>query len=244
MKSGPITTLFLDIGGVLLTNGWDRSMRARAAEHFRLDAKEMDETHHLTYDTYEVGKLSLDEYLDRVVFHRDRSFSREEFKAFMFAQSQPYPEMIQLVRDLKARYQLKVAVISNEGRDLTVHRIRRFELGGVRRLFRRLVLRPLPEAGSEHLPDRPGDRAGPPVPGGLYRGSGHVSRSKPQPGLPEHPSHRLRVDAGPPGGARALAGGVTGKGGPRAVEAQQLSVRKVVEEGARELHPDYFASSW
>lgn len=135
MNSASITTLFLDIGGVLLTNGWDRAMRARAAEHFHLDTTDMDERHHLTYDTYEAGKLSLDEYLDRVVFHRQRAFSGEAFKAFMFAQSQPYPEMIQLVRDLKARYRLRVAVISNEGRELAVHRIQRFELGTLADFF-------------------------------------------------------------------------------------------------------------
>lgn len=129
MTSGHISTLFVDVGGVLLTNGWDRTMRARAAERFRLDASEMDERHHLTFDTYELGKLSLDEYLDRVVFHRERTFSRDDFKAFMFAQSEPFPDMIGLVRDLKARYGLKVAVISNEGRELTVHRIQRFDLG-------------------------------------------------------------------------------------------------------------------
>ncbi len=129
MASSTITTLFLDLGGVLLTNGWDRAARRRAAETFKLDTEEMNERHHLTFDTYEVGKLSLDEYLDRVVFCQDRPFSREDFRAFMFEQSQPYPDMIKLVRDLKARHGLQVAVVSNEGRELTTHRIRRFELG-------------------------------------------------------------------------------------------------------------------
>ena len=129
MASTAITTLFLDVGGVLLTNGWDRAARRRAAERFGLDFDEMNERHHLTFDTYEVGKLSLDEYLDRVVFCRARSFSREDFKTFMFEQSKPYPDMIDLVRDLKARHGLKVVVVSNEGRELTTYRIRRFELG-------------------------------------------------------------------------------------------------------------------
>ena len=88
-SSLPITTLFLDIGGVLLTNGWDRGMRILASEKFGLDYAEMDERHHLTFDTYEEGKLSLDEYLHRVVFYQERSFSVEEFKTFMYAQSQP-----------------------------------------------------------------------------------------------------------------------------------------------------------
>ncbi len=65
MKTNRPTALFLDVGGVLLTNGWDRSMRQRAAETFKLDYDEMDERHHLTFDTYEEGKLSLNEYLKR-----------------------------------------------------------------------------------------------------------------------------------------------------------------------------------
>jgi putative hydrolase of the HAD superfamily len=124
-----ITALFLDIGGVLLTNGWDRNMRKDAAATFGLDYEEMNERHHLTFDTYEEGKLSLDEYLRRVVFYEKRPFSLEEFRAFMFAQSQPYPDMIALVQDLKSRHRLKVAAVSNEGRELTIHRIRKFELG-------------------------------------------------------------------------------------------------------------------
>jgi putative hydrolase of the HAD superfamily len=125
----PISALFLDVGGVLLTNGWDQRARKLAAETFRLDFAEMDHRHHLTYDTYEAGKLSLDEYLKRVVFHSPRSFSVEEFKAFMYAQSQPYPDMIALVRNLKKRNRLKIAVVSNEGRELTVYRIGTFKLG-------------------------------------------------------------------------------------------------------------------
>ena len=124
-----ITTLFLDIGGVLLTNGWDRNIRIRAAEKFGLDQDEMNERHHLTFDTYEEGKLSLDEYLHRVVFYQDRSFSPEEFKAFMYAQSQPFPEMISLMQVLKSQYGLQVAAVSNEGRELSVYRVQQFKLG-------------------------------------------------------------------------------------------------------------------
>jgi putative hydrolase of the HAD superfamily len=123
-----VSALFLDVGGVLLTNGWDRSMRQRAAETFKLDCNEMDERHHLTFDTYEEGKLSLDEYLNRVVFYKARSFSGEEFKAFMFAQSKPYPQMIELVKGLRRSHGVKVAVVSNEGRELTIHRIQKFGL--------------------------------------------------------------------------------------------------------------------
>jgi len=128
-SSLPITTLFLDIGGVLLTNGWDRGMRDLASRKFGLDYAEMDERHHLTFDTYEEGKLSLDEYLNRVVFYQERSFSVEEFKAFMYAQSRPFPEMIELMRKLKTQHCLQVAAVSNEGRELTTYRVQQFQLG-------------------------------------------------------------------------------------------------------------------
>ncbi len=127
--SSSITTLFLDIGGVLLTNGWDRNARTRAAAKFGLDCDEMNERHQLTFDTYEEGKLSLDEYLNRVVFYQERSFSREEFKGFMYAQSQPFPEMIELMRGLKTQHGLQVAAVNNEGRELSVYRAQQFKLG-------------------------------------------------------------------------------------------------------------------
>src|SRR5512135_2843728 len=104
--TSPITTLFLDIGGVLLTNGWDHTMRQRAAEEFDLDYDDMNERHHLTFDTYEEGKLTLDEYLARVIFYEERSFTLARFKTFMFTQSQPHLEMINLIRNLKAAHHL------------------------------------------------------------------------------------------------------------------------------------------
>jgi putative hydrolase of the HAD superfamily len=123
-----ITTLFLDIGGVLLSNGWDRQARQDAAQTFDLNYEELNERHHLTFDTYEEGKLSLDDYLHRVVFYRERPFSCDTFKAFMFAQSKPYPDMIALMQELKERHHLKIAAVSNEGRELTEYRIRAFDL--------------------------------------------------------------------------------------------------------------------
>lgn len=127
-KELSVNTIFTDIGGVLLTNGWDRGSRRRAMDLFKLDPEETEERHHLTFDTYEAGKLSLDEYLNRVVFYRKRSFSRKEFRQFMFDQSKPYPEMLALLSRLKKKHQCKIAVISNEGRELIEYRIREFRL--------------------------------------------------------------------------------------------------------------------
>lgn len=131
MTTPTITTLFLDIGGVLLTNGWDHAARQTAAETFNLDYEEIEERHHLSFDTYEEGKLSLSEYLSQVVFYEPRSFSADEFRAFMETQSQPFPDMIQLVKDVKQRYGLKVASINNEGRELMTYRVETFGLKSV-----------------------------------------------------------------------------------------------------------------
>jgi putative hydrolase of the HAD superfamily len=125
-----ITCLFLDVGGVLLSNGWDYHAREKAAMHFKLEWSELEDRHHLTFDTYEEGKLTLEEYLGRVVFYQKRPFTRTEFQRFMFAQSVPYPGMIELIQRLRVKYGLKIVVVSNEGRELNEYRIRTFKLGG------------------------------------------------------------------------------------------------------------------
>jgi putative hydrolase of the HAD superfamily len=123
-----VTALFLDVGGVMLTNGWDRKSREAAARKFNLDLDELNDRHRMTFDTYESGKLSLDEYLHRSVFYTGRPFTLEQFRRFMFEQSIAYPEMIDLIKGLKARYGLKIAVVNNEGRELNEYRIKEFYL--------------------------------------------------------------------------------------------------------------------
>ena len=120
----------MDIGGVLLTNGWDHHARRRAVKHFKLDWAEMEERHGLNFKTHEEDKITFKEYLDRVVFYEKRPFTRAEFRRFMFAQSKPCTDMIALVRSLKAKYGLKVIVVSNESRELNAHRISTFKLAG------------------------------------------------------------------------------------------------------------------
>ena len=129
-KNMPTTTLFLDVGGVLLTNGWDHHARKRAAKHFKLNWADMQERHELNFEIQEEDKITFQEYLDRVIFWQKRPFTRAEFRQFMFAQSKPFTEMIELVRNLKAKYKLKVFVVSNEAREVNAYRIRQFKLDG------------------------------------------------------------------------------------------------------------------
>jgi putative hydrolase of the HAD superfamily len=126
--ASPITTLFLDIGGVLLNNGWDHIARRKVAKHFNLDWAEMEKLHRMAFEIHEQGKITLQEYLSLVVFYRKRTFTRAQFQHFMCRLSTSFPEMIELITELKARYRLKIVVVSNEARVVNDYRIHRFKL--------------------------------------------------------------------------------------------------------------------
>ncbi len=123
-----ITCLLVDIGGVLLTDGWGHASRTLAAEAFGLNPKEMETRHYENFYTYEIGKITIEEYLKRVVFDKRRIFSPNSFMKFMYAQSKPFPRMINLITQIKAKYGLKIVVVSNEARELNAYRIRKFRL--------------------------------------------------------------------------------------------------------------------
>lgn len=123
-----ITTLFLDIGGVLLTNGWDSKARRTVINALDINYDEFEERHHQINDIYEQGRITIEEYLRRVVFYKDRSFTQDEFRELMFQQSKPFPEMINLFHQLKDKYKLRVVIISNEARELMIYRIKTFKL--------------------------------------------------------------------------------------------------------------------
>lgn len=124
----PTACLFVDIGGVLLTNGWDHVERKRATRHFGLDWDDVERRHHMAFEAHQEGRLTLEQYLTLVVFSEKRPFSRAQYRRFMFAQSHAIPDMLALVRRLKALHGLKVVAVSNEGRELNAYRIRKFGL--------------------------------------------------------------------------------------------------------------------
>ncbi len=84
-----IHAIFWDIGGVLLTDAWDHNERAAALEHFHLDKEEFHSRHEKIVSSFERGEITLDEYLDRTVFYDKRSFTRDEFRDYMFSLSRP-----------------------------------------------------------------------------------------------------------------------------------------------------------
>jgi putative hydrolase of the HAD superfamily len=120
--------VFSDVGGVLLTNGWDRTSRRTACEKFGLEGEEFEDRHELVAGAFDEGELTLDQYLDRTVFYRSRNHSRQDFKAFMYAQSAPFPESLAVVARLAQSRKHFLATINNESLDLNLYRINRFGL--------------------------------------------------------------------------------------------------------------------
>ncbi|MGA7944706.1 MAG: HAD family phosphatase [Candidatus Sulfotelmatobacter sp.] len=130
-----IHVIFWDVGGVLLSNAWDHTERAAALEHFRLDQEEFRARHEMVVSSFERGKISLDEYLDRTIFYRNRPFTREEFRDYMFSLSQPMPEVLAFARALAACGKYFMGTINNESRELNLHRIEKYGLREIFRLF-------------------------------------------------------------------------------------------------------------
>lgn len=130
-----ISAIFWDVGGVLLTNAWDRSQREAALEHFKLDEEEFADRHELVVSSFERGKIGLDEYLDRTVFYRSRSFSRDEFKNYMLSLSQPSDEVLSLAKTLAGSGKYLMGTINNESRDLNLYRIEKFGMRSIFSLF-------------------------------------------------------------------------------------------------------------
>jgi putative hydrolase of the HAD superfamily len=123
-----ITAIFSDVGGVLASNGWDRSQRHKLVEQFKLDWDEFEDRHELVVTAFETGRLTLEQYLDRTIFYRPREFTRDAIKGFMLAQSVPNEESLQVMARLAATRRYFLATLNNESRELNLHRIERFEL--------------------------------------------------------------------------------------------------------------------
>jgi len=123
-----ITSLFWDIGGVLATNGWDHNSRLEAAQAFSFDWEEFRERHDLSFPAFDGGQITLGQYLDRTLFYRARDFTREEFTAFMFAQSKEFPDSRAVLDDAARTGRYYIASINNEPRELNQYRIEAFNL--------------------------------------------------------------------------------------------------------------------
>lgn len=123
-----ITTIFFDIGGVLLTDGWGHDSRRAAAEKFGLDWDEYSDRHEKVAHAIETNRMTLDRYLDSAVFYRPRAFTRDEFRDFIFSQSSPKPDSLEIAEKLADSGRYFMATLNNEIMELNVYRIEQFNL--------------------------------------------------------------------------------------------------------------------
>jgi putative hydrolase of the HAD superfamily len=127
-----IASIFFDVGGVLLTNAWDHAERAQALARFKVDLKEFQPLHQDVVEKFECGEITLDQYLERTIFFRPRTFSPEQFKSCMFSLSQALAGRLELAMSLAKSGKVFVGTINNESRELNAYRIQTF---GLRQLF-------------------------------------------------------------------------------------------------------------
>jgi putative hydrolase of the HAD superfamily len=130
-----VTTVFSDIGGVILTNGWDHNSRMEAVKVFHLDWEEFRDRHDLTFAAFDSGQITMDQYLDRTIFYRARPFSRDDFMAFMYAQSKEYPETRAVMAKVAKTGKYLVASINNEPLELNNYRIEAFKMRELFQMF-------------------------------------------------------------------------------------------------------------
>ena len=130
-----ITALFWDVGGVLLSNAWDHEQRQRTLEQFNVDEVEFESRHEMLVSSFERGKISLQEYLERTIFYRSRTFTLEAFKEYMFSLSQPDKQTLQLAAELTRSCKYLMSTINNESKELNLFRIQTFGLREIFSLF-------------------------------------------------------------------------------------------------------------
>ncbi len=128
MKAQQVKVLFFDVGGVLLSNGWGHESRVKAAKKFGFDYEEINGLHNFIFNVYEIGSITLDDYLDFVIFTCPRDFTREDFKAFMYEQSVELPGTLAWLKEWKKDSGFRIISINNEGKELNDYRVQKFKL--------------------------------------------------------------------------------------------------------------------
>jgi putative hydrolase of the HAD superfamily len=133
-----ISALFWDVGGVLLSNAWDHEQRQQTLEQFGLndeDEAEFESRHEMLVSSFERGKISLQDYLERTIFYRPRPFTIEAFTQHMLSLSKPYPDTLRLAKELARSGKYLMSTLNNESKELNLFRIQTFGLREIFSLF-------------------------------------------------------------------------------------------------------------
>ena len=125
-----ISTILWDVGGVLLTNGWDHLERTAVLKQFALDPGPFEQRHEMANDPWEKGLMTAEQYLLQTVFYEPRPFTPAAFLQAMKERSVLLPHgAMRILQELAASEEVELAMLNNEARELNDYRIERFELG-------------------------------------------------------------------------------------------------------------------
>ncbi|MGH9616810.1 MAG: HAD family hydrolase [Acidobacteriaceae bacterium] len=124
-----ISTILFDVGGVLLSNGWDHAERMVVLSHFSIDRTSYEQRHESANDAWERGFITAEQFLTQTIFFEPRSFTPAEFLEDMKAQQQVLAEgAMRILGELRASRKIKLAMLNNESRELNDYRIEHFQL--------------------------------------------------------------------------------------------------------------------
>jgi putative hydrolase of the HAD superfamily len=125
----PFDVILFDVGGVLLTNGWDHCERSVVLKNFQLDVAEFEARHPKPNDAWEKDTISAREYLDATIFYEPRSFTHDDFLNAIFAESYPLADSARKVlEELAGTGKWLVGSLNNEAREPNEYRFTQFGL--------------------------------------------------------------------------------------------------------------------
>jgi putative hydrolase of the HAD superfamily len=125
-----ISTILWDVGGVLLTNGWDHVERAAVLQHFGLDFDLIEPRHQFANDSWEKGLTTGEQYLQHTIFFDPRPFTPADFLQQMKQRSVLLPQgAMRILQELAASEEMELVMLNNEARELNDYRIDQFALG-------------------------------------------------------------------------------------------------------------------
>ncbi len=132
--SSPCDVILFDVGGVLLTNGWDHKERAEVLDRFQLDSEKFEALHPSPYDDWEKDLIDARKYLDATVFYEPRPFTHEDFLNAIFAESVLLEDSaLPVLQEVAAGGKYLVGSLNNEAREPNDYRFAKF---GLRKYFK------------------------------------------------------------------------------------------------------------
>jgi HAD superfamily hydrolase (TIGR01509 family) len=129
--SASIRTIFWDLGGVVLTNGWDPGQRKRVLSRLGVNLEAYEELHDRANYYWERGLLTAKDFFSQTVLlpnpKLDLTFDML-WPQVCAASKVLHPECLDMLAELKQMGRYRIATLNNESRELNEYRLDAFKL--------------------------------------------------------------------------------------------------------------------